>query len=45
VQALRECGRQERDADAREHGLSVLEQPRGHHREKLGGGIAGVLSH
>ena len=45
MQALRERRREQRDADAREHGLPVLEQPRGHHREQLGSGVARVLSH
>jgi hypothetical protein len=45
VQALRERRREQRDADPREHRLPVLEQARGHDREQLRCGVAGVLSH
>ena len=45
VEALRERRREQRDADAREHRLAVLEQARGHHGEQLGCGVARVLSH
>ena len=39
--ALRQRGGEQRDADAGEHDLPVLQQPRGHHGQQLGGGVGG----